>query len=397
MNRTQLVARMARVAGHVVHERLTRPVAHTASDVPTGPAAFTTEWLTAVLCRNTPGARVVGFNVADTSSGSTVRGRVELTYDAAGQAAGLPSSLWFKASPTFTTRMVTGLTGAARNEGLFYTRVRAGLNLLAPYGYHAGADAASCRSIVLLEDLARTRGASFGGPEERYVTRPMAESMARELAGYHAALWDSRRFAEDLRWVPSSLSWQQTVNAAIAFEKRTLIGIDRAADVSAPGFIEHRQDVWPAFMRSLKLNILGPQTLLHQDVHAGNWYTTTGGETGLYDWHCVARGGWALDVAYAFMSGLTVEDRHAWGRELLEYYLERLRAAGADGPGFDAAWLQYRQQTFHGLAFWLITIGAGRLQPDMQPVEISRANLSRMTAAVIDLGSFGALNSSPSA
>jgi hypothetical protein len=118
---------------------------------------------------------------------------------------------------------------------------------------------------------------------------------------------------------------------------------------------------------------------------------------GLYDWHCVARGGWALDVAYAFMSGLTIENRRAWERELLEYYLERLRFAGVDAPEFDAAWLQYRQQTFHGLAFWLITIGAGRLQPEMQPVEISRANLSRMTAAVVDLDSFGALNSTPSA
>ncbi|MCA1677520.1 MAG: hypothetical protein LC777_00515 [Actinobacteria bacterium] len=102
-------------------------------------------------------------------------------------------------------------------------------------------------------------------------------------------------------------------------------------------------------------------------------------------------------MAYAFISGLTVEDRRAWERELLEYYLQRLRAAEVHAPGFDAAWLQYRQQTFHGLAFWLITIGAGQLQPDMQPVETSRANLSRMTAAVMDLDSFDALNSTPSA
>ena len=45
-----------------------------------------------------------------------------------------------------------------------------------------------------------------------------------------------------------------------------------------------------------------------------------------------------------------------------------------------------------GLAFWLITIGAGRFQPDMQPVEISRVNLQRMTHAVMDLDSFAALN-----
>jgi hypothetical protein len=44
------------------------------------------------------------------------------------------------------------------------------------------------------------------------------------------------------------------------------------------------------------------------------------------------------------------------------------------------------------LAFWLITIGAGRLQPDMQPFEISRVNLERMTHAVMDLSAFDALD-----
>jgi aminoglycoside phosphotransferase (APT) family kinase protein len=220
----------------------------------------------------------------------------------------------------------------------------------------------------------------------------MADSMVRELAAYHGAMWNSPRFHEDLSWVSSSLEWQQTVNAAIPFEKRTLIGIDRAADVSADGFVAQRANVWPAFMQSLALNVQGPQTFLHQDLHAGNWYSTADGEMGLYDWHCVARGGWALDFSYAFMSALTVEDRRAWERELIEYYLERLQSHGVDAPSFEEAWLQYRQQVFHGLAFWLITIGAGRLQPDMQPIEISRANLQRMTHAVMDLKAFDALN-----
>jgi aminoglycoside phosphotransferase (APT) family kinase protein len=176
------------------------------------------------------------------------------------------------------------------------------------------------------------------------------------------------------------------------FEKRTLIGIDRAADVCAPGFLDRRTEVWPAFMRSLELNVGGPTTLLHQDTHAGNWFNTPDGEMGLYDWQCMARGCWALDVAYAFMSGLTVEDRRAWEYELLDYYLHLLREAGGEPPEFDVAWTLYRQQVFHGLAFWLITIGAGRFQPDMQPVEISRVNLQRMTHAVMDLDSFAALN-----
>jgi hypothetical protein len=264
--------------------------------------------------------------------------------------------------------------------------------MMAPVGYYGAADPASCRAVVLLEDLARTRDAQFGGPEDRHVTRSMAESMARELAAYHGAMWQSPRFSGDLSWLPNSLAWQEHTNSVMGFEQRSLIGVDRAADISAPGFTERRSEMWPAFMRSLALNLSGPQTLLHQDLHAGNWYSTPDGEMGLYDWHCIARGGWALDFTYAFMSGLTVEDRRAWERELVEYYLERLRAAGVDAPPFERAWLQYRQQAFHGLFFWLITIGAGRMQPDMQPVEISRANLARMTQAVMDLDSFEALN-----
>jgi hypothetical protein len=386
-----LAGRMARIGSHVIRERVNKPKAVTLSDVPRDPSAMTPEWLTQVLCRDVPGARVSSFRVSDASSGSTSRGRLELTYAGAEPGADLPASVWFKASPSLTSRLVTGLTGAAANEGRFYTQIRPGLRLLAPRGYYGDAHPESGRSIVMIEDLGRTRGAHFGGPRERYVTRSMADSMMRELAGYHGAMWESPRFAGDLRWISTSLAWQQNTNAVMAFEKRSLIGVDRAARVSAPGFVDRKHELWPAFMRSLELNVAGPITLLHQDVHAGNWFDADGA-MGLYDWHCLARGGWALDVAYAMMSGLTVEDRRAWERELLAYYLEQLAAAGGDAPTFDQAHLQYRQQVFHGLFFWLITIGAGRLQPDMQPVEISEANLERMTHAVMDLDSLGALN-----
>jgi hypothetical protein len=387
-----IAARVASVAVHVAGERLAKPTATVGTDVPRGPDAFTEEWLTAVLCRTTPGARVTGFEFGEKHVGSTSRGRIELSYDPAGGAAELPPSVWFKSTPTLLTRLISGLTGASENEGRFYTQIRPGLKLLAPNGFHGAAHSRSGRTVVLIEDIGRTRGASFGGPADRYVTESMAESMARELAGYHGALWSSPRFGTDLSWVLTSLAWQQKVNATMPFGKRTLIGIDRAADVSAPGFEHRRGDVWPAFMRSLELNVAGPTTLLHQDLHAGNWFATRDGEMGLYDWQCVARGGWALDFAYAVMSGLTVEDRRRWEQGLLAYYLEQLGEAGGDPPPFEDAWLLYRQQVFHGLAFWLITIGAGRLQPDMQPVEISRVNLERMTHAVMDLSSFDALD-----
>lgn len=392
MSKLGIARQIATVGAHVAREHVTKPMAVRLTDVPRGPQALTAEWLTAALCNQVPGAHVVAFTLGEAHSGTTARGRIELTYDSAGQAAGLPASVWFKATPTLTTRLVSGLTEASQNEGRFYIQIRPDLELLSPQGYHAAADPSSGRTFVVIEDVGRTRNARFASPADRYVTRSMAESLTREMASYHGRLWNSPRFAADLSWIASALQWQEKVNARMPFEKRTLIGIDRAADVCAPGFLARRTEVWSAFMHSLELNVGGPTTLLHQDTHAGNWFSTPDGEMGLYDWQCMARGCWALDVAYAFMSGLTVEDRRAWEYELLDYYLHLLREAGGEPPELDVAWTLYRQQVFHGLAFWLITIGAGRFQPDMQPVEISRVNLQRMTHAVMDLDSFAALN-----
>jgi hypothetical protein len=69
-----------------------------------------------------------------------------------------------------------------------------------------------------------------------------------------------------------------------------------------------------------------------------------------------------------------------------ERYRQRLTEHGvADVPTADQAWLAYRRQAMHGLVFWLFTIGAGPLQPDMQPRDICLANLERMGQAVTDL------------
>ncbi|BDB44127.1 hypothetical protein IWGMT90018_45730 [Mycobacterium kiyosense] len=153
--------------------------------------------------------------------------------------------------------------------------------------------------------------------------------------------------------------------------------------------------MFPALMTSLAMHGSAPNTLLHSDVHSRNWYLTPDGGMGLYDWQLITRGVWALDVAYALSSALTVEDRRAWERELIELYIDRLFASGGPALSFDEAWLAYRQQAFHGLVFWLYTIGAGRLQPAMQPDEVSLANLERMTAMIDDLDCFGALKQSP--
>lgn len=112
----------------------------------------------------------------------------------------------------------------------------------------------------------------------------------------------------------------------------------------------------------------------------------------MFDWQGFGRGHWALDYTYALMSALSVEDRRNWERDLLKRYVERVAEAGVRGLSFDTAWLAWRLHPLHGLVYWLYTVGAGRLQPDMQPEEFSRAIIGRIAQAVDDLDTLDALS-----
>jgi Phosphotransferase enzyme family len=374
---------MARLGGYSVWDKVTRKQVESLTEVPAKVSQLTPQWLTAALCSGSPGAQVESLEVLGGSSGSTNRDRIKLSYNIAGQSADLPDFIFAKSSPKFTSRLIAGLTGALAGEGGFYRDFRPKVQMNTPQSYYIAHDTKTERSMFLLEDVSRSRGATFGSPVSMYVDRPMAESMVRNLAAYHGAFWE-HDMLRSLPWIQSSLDFQMRVDETIGFEKRSLIGVERSREFIPKVFVARRREIWPALMRALSRNNSGPTTLLHSDMHIGNWYQDDQGEMGLYDWQCMTVGGWALDVSYALASALTVEDRRDWERDLLRLYLDALAENGGTAPTFDAAWTEYRHQVLHGLVFWLYTIGAGSLQPDMQPYDISRANVIRLVQATVD-------------
>ena len=386
--KAQLAGRIGRIASHVVTERLTRPTPRTLADIPCSPETITPDWLTRALFRDHPGAKVTSIAMGERSDGSTSRQVLLLEYNDAGQASRMPSTVFCKASPYFTSRLVAGLSGALESEAGFYMKLRPHVSMETPVGYYAAADPRSGRSVFLLEDISKTRGARFGDPTTLEITRPMAEAMVENLARYHGTFWESPLLNRP--WIQTSLQFQENVDATINFEKRSLIGVERSEDFAPAEFLRRRNEIYPRLMDSLGLNVAGPHTLLHSDMHLGNWYVNANGQMGLYDWQCMTRGEWALDVSYTFLSALTVENRRDWEKPLIEQYLDALRRAGGPKISRADAWLRYRQQTFHALIFWLYTIGSGRMQPQMQPAHISRENVRRMSQAIVDLQSFDA-------
>lgn len=386
----QILRRAVAVGRHIAIERLRdyRPTDRDA--VPPSADALTPEWLTAALCKHHPGASVLAVEPVDGTAGTSSRRRIRLRYNDAGTAAGLPETVYTKATALWTQRMVLGLAGVVAGEAGFFSQIRPQLDIEAPRGFHAVCDPDSWRSMTLMEDIVATQGATFCSPATE-ITRPRMESLLASMAAWHGAMWNSPRFQQDLAWMMTPAQFRTRTSALIALQKRSLIGAQRAERVIPLKLLPRQQELWNAYGRSFELLSQGPMTLLHGDSHIGNTYMTRDGRMGYGDWQIVQRGGWAYDYCYILNTALKVADRRNWERDLLRFYLDRLHAAGGEKLSFDKAWLQVRQSTMYPYFAWVFTIGAGRLQPAMQPDSVSIPIIERTSHAIEDLESLSVL------
>jgi hypothetical protein len=382
-----LLGRIAAVGAQLAAEKLSRPIARTAEDVPRSGQTVTREWLTAVVCRDHPGAEVVSFETPGGSCGTSTRTALRLSYNDAGQEAGLPTELFTKCSTTFSQRILLGGARVLDGEVAYYTAFRPLVDMEAPHGYWGAWDPRSWRSVVLIEDVAATKGATFVDPTTE-LTRAQIEDLLAGMAAYHGAFWAS----DLIRMLKTPSDHFRNISQFINMESRVKVGARRAADL-IPAPLRGRDDeLWRAVRQSLELATAQPRTLLHGDSHVGQTYVTAAGRMGLTDWQVTQQGSWGYDFAYLVNSALGVDQRRAWDRELLAFYLDRLAAAGGAAPTFDDAWLTYRQQAFYPYAAWTFTIGRAAYQPRMQPESVCRPIIERLAHAIDDLESLKAMH-----
>lgn len=375
-----------KVGGRVLYEKIARPKARTIDDVPCTPLAVTPEWLTATVCRDVPGAKCTDVKIELSSAGTHERHRLHVSYNDEGRRAGLPESIFTKSMPSIVTRMIAGFNGHARIEGNFYSQVRPQLEIEAPVCYYSTYDRNTFAAIHLLEDLVATKQATFCN-YKTYVSRAMAEDMVDLLAALHGRFYGSPDLQEKFRWLADYPKWFTIGAQKLKTEYYTGKAFDAAAHVIPSALMARRKEVWPATMRSLDVHETQPSSFLHSDVHIGNWYQTKNGRMGLCDWQCPSRGHWSRDFAYALTAGLTVEDRRAWERDLLNRYLDRFAEHTGTRPDFDQSWRWYRQQVLHALAMWTITLCHSPFLPSMQTEATTLTMLERMSVAMVDLES----------
>jgi hypothetical protein len=151
----------ARIARWIEQEIRTNVKAKRAVDILPSVDAVTTEWLTDVVCRNSPGAQVSDFRIEAVSSGTHERHRLHATYNEAGGNARLPKTLFTKTLPTVEMRLFVGITRHARTEDGFYMQLRPELDLEVPLCYQSTVDRESLAALHLLDDVVATKGAVF--------------------------------------------------------------------------------------------------------------------------------------------------------------------------------------------------------------------------------------------
>lgn len=381
--------RVARVLLSSAKERVTRARALTAEEVPRSPEEIEADWLTAVLCAGTAGARVTSVRTGAGSSGTTARRALELKYNDVGVAAGLPTRLFAKCTTTAAQRLMLGMGGFLYGEPGFYSLVRPELEVEAPNGYFGAVDRDSWRSVVLIEDVVATRAASFWEPSSG-ITKGQIENLLSSVAAWHGKLCGSARLAR-WRWLKTPAQQTAMIDALIGLANRIPVGAERATGVIPPRLRHRQADLYAAMRRSMAMSSEGRHTYLHGDLHIANTYVVPGGQMGVVDWQVGLRGSWAHDYSYIVATALEIGDRRAWEGQLLDFYLERLAAAGGGRIPRESAWNAYRSALFYPYFAWVYTIGRSRLQPNFQPGRVSLTMIERISTAIDDLDSLGAV------
>jgi len=355
-------------------------------DIPISYEAITPEWLTHILCKQHPGAKVIDHQLDVPDDGNTNRRRIFIRYNDTGNALKLPTSVFCKALHKLANRLVDANLGLVQGEDTFYNKYRPLFDIEAPTCLFATYSRRTYNSIVILDDLVR-HGAQFC-KHNTDITRQRAENQMALLARMHGRFYDSASVRESgLVKFEDNFAFG---DKWFGLEKCCNNGFLAAEAVIPVRLFRRSAEIWPATLKSAAMHGILPRTFTHNDVHLRNWYIAANGQMGLSDWQTFAIGHWGRDVAYTISTALTIENRRAWEQDLLRFYLEKLQAAGGPAISFNDGWKYYRQHLFAALKSWTVTMSpsSGKLEekpPEFQPQDATLSFIGRMATAIDDL------------
>src|SRR6202046_647251 len=295
---------------------------------PASAADVTTEWLTRHLAGTTPGAAARRISPLDGTTGTTDRQRLSVEWNESGRAAGLPDHLFLKSTPLAAKNRTMGAAGGMGvNEARLNNEAADELGGVPPRCWYARAGVGA-RFLIVLEDIVAAGGRPYALADVCDVGP--ARGLIDAFATLHARFWESPRLVGDLSWVRtwSTRAGYGVLKRFYSRGRRGALGGERpegtpAVRAVAAALDKHADPYYREFES-------GPLTLLHGASHLGSTFAWADGQSGLLDWQVVWRGPGLREVSYWMSSGLEPEMRRSAERDLIERYLEGLRAGGVD-------------------------------------------------------------------
>ena len=353
---------------------------------PSKSSDITAQWLTVNLGARAPGAAALSATPLDGTTGTTDRRRLAVEWNEAGKRAGLPADIFVKSSPLSAKNRGIAALGMSVNEVRFYQQVADELVGVCPKAWYSYAGMGA-RFLIVLEDIVADGARPYALADRCEIEH--ARGLVDAFAKLHSRFWESPRLNGDLNWVRT---WSTRPGNAVlkSFYKRGRRGalrLDRAEATPAVHSTAVALDVnTDAYYREFGA---GPLTLLHGDSHLGNTYSLPDGRSGLLDWQVIWRGPGLREVTYWMITGLDSDIRRANERDLLERYLEGLRAGGViDVPSREEAFQRYRLFSAEAWDATAMTIA----WPGLQAPESAEAGWRRACVAVEDLDTAGVVN-----
>jgi hypothetical protein len=298
-------------------------------DWPTTASDVTPEWLTAALAERHPGTEVDAVEVLERDEVTNAHARLSVTY---AQATDAPEVMFCKLPPNDERRAQIIATGMGHREARFYAELAPSIAMRVPTAHVARTDDDG-RFVLLLEDLVtagcEVSDGTWGIPVES------AAGAIEDLAALHIRFDDAARRATEAPWVHVSRPTS-----------------DYAAGMLREGIDHHRDRLTDPFVDIAELYIAhhdelqrvwheGPHTVIHGDTHIGNLFLDQG-RVGFLDWGIINVNTPMREISYLLTMAMSIDDRRAHERDLLRFYLDLRRAAGATEIAFDDAWRAHR-------------------------------------------------------
>ena len=311
----------------------------------------TAAWMTRLLAPRYPGIEVRRLDVVECKNSHTTKLRVRLDLNDVGVAVGIPEHVCVKAN---WSGLRTGLI--CEREARFYHLIGEGLRAPVPDAYFADwDDDGRGNGVVVMEDLALSDGV-FGASDDHLGVDGVAAGL-ESLARVHAAMWADPRL-ERWPWLPRSMGTENDTEQVRDYWNYIWFNLhDPAYEAVVPAWVHDTPEVMQQALDELsawELALPGPRCLVHGDAHQGNSFLRNDGERIWVDWQLVRAGSPWRDVSYFLVNSLTIEERRAADRDLVEHYRQHLLAAGSEGvPSADEAWQRSIRWPAYGTQAWL--------------------------------------------